>query len=170
MHLRGIMRTAPASQDVCPGRPEDDRGVFRLRAMEAPMRDLVAGGGVAVVSWLCLAIGLGNVGLQRSVALGPLTLLESPMTLVLIATSTFGMAFVVAQTMAGLRPSRLIAVVLVADLVGALVLAPIAVGELRPSDAPVVFVVLTALGVQPVLAWLGAAYAGRRSGGDSPMA
>jgi hypothetical protein len=34
----------------------------------------------------------------------------------------------------------------------------------------VVFVVLTALGVQPVLAWLGAAYAGRRSGGDSPMA
>jgi len=37
------------------------------------MRDLIAGAAVAVVSWLCLAVGLGNVGLQRSIAVGPLS-------------------------------------------------------------------------------------------------
>jgi hypothetical protein len=135
------------------------------------MRDLVAGSGVALISWLCLAVGLGNVGLQRSVAVGPLTLLESSTTLGLVAVSTFGMAILLAQAIRGVRPSRLTGAILVADLVGALVLAPIAVGELHPSDAPVVFVVLTALGVQPGTAWCGSAFGKRRKpGSGAPVA
>ena len=45
---------------------------------------------------------------------------------------------------------------LAGDLIGAVVLAPIAIGELEVIHAPLVFVAITALGLQPLAAFLGA--------------
>ncbi len=42
------------------------------------------------------------------------------------------------------------------DIIGAVVLAPILIGELEVIHAPVVFASITALGLQPVAAFLGA--------------
>lgn len=113
---------------------------------------------VCVASWVGLLIGAGNVGLQRSVAVSPLTLFERPLAVVLAV----GLAFVVALGAAMLRrgtrpaPLTLLTAVLGGDAVGALVLAPLAVGELTPLDAPEVFAALTVIGLQPVAAAAGA--------------
>lgn len=123
------------------------------------IRTLVSAVAVCVASWLGLLAGAGNVGIQRSVSLGPLTLFEHPLAIVLAT----GMAFVIAlaaTTLRGstrLRPLSLVAGVLAGDAIGALVLAPLAVGELTPLNAPVVFVALAVLGLQPLATLAGAA-------------
>jgi hypothetical protein len=117
------------------------------------MRTVIAAIAICVVSWLGLLIGAGNVGLQRSVAVSPTTLLEVPAALALAAG-----AAVLIGTLAGrngVAPLPLLAVVLVGDLIGAAVLAPLAVGELELVHAPVVFVAIAALGLQPAGAVLG---------------
>lgn len=133
------------------------------------MRELVAAGAVAGASWLGLAIGLGNVGLQRTVTVGPTSILESPVALLLVAVIAFGLTAVTTRRLRSVRPGWLVAAVLGWDAVGAAVIAPLAVGELSPSDAPVVFAALTALGIQPVGSVLGAILGRRRlvPGGSS---
>lgn len=114
---------------------------------------------VCLASWAGLAFGAGNVGLQRTILIGPWTLFEQPLAVVLptaIAFAiTFAMTGAVRATAAG--SWRLITAVLLGDAFGAIVLAPILVGELEIRDAPVVFVVITILGLQPLavaVAWL----------------
>lgn len=123
------------------------------------IRTLVGAGAVCAASWLGLLIGAGNVGLQRSVSIGPLTLVEHPLAIVLAT----GMAFIVAlgaSTLGGASRPRLLSLmagILAGDGIGALLLAPLAVGELTPFDAPVLFVALAVLGLQPLAALAGAA-------------
>jgi len=120
---------------------------------------LASAAAVCVASWLGLFLGAGNVCLQRSVSIGPLTLFEHPLA---IALAT-GMAFVIALAAAALRgsgqprPLSLVAAVLLGDAIGALILAPLAVGELTPLHAPVVFGVLAVVGLQPIATLAGAA-------------
>ncbi|OGO54046.1 MAG: hypothetical protein A2V84_09700 [Chloroflexi bacterium RBG_16_70_13] len=120
------------------------------------MRIATAAGIVCVTSWLALAVGAGNIGLQRSVAVGPLTLLEQPLTVVLVAAVSLGTALAVGWALR-VSPLQLLAGVLVGDVAGAVILAPVAIGELEPIHAPVVFAAIAVLGIQPAAAWLGAA-------------
>ena len=114
---------------------------------------------VCLASWLGLLAGAGNVGLQRSVAISPMTLLEVPLAIVLAAALAF-VASLGLTRLAHARPLQLVAWVLVGDLIGAAVLAPLAVGELEVVHAPVVFAAITALGLQPLAAIAGAWVAG----------
>lgn len=129
------------------------------------MRTAIVATGVCLVSWGGLVLGAGNVGLQRSVAVGPGTLFEVPLALILAAALAFLAAFallVLART-PQIVPWHLVVAVIVGDIVGAIVLAPLAVGELTPLNAPIVFLALTALGAQPMAAFLGAHTASRVS-------
>jgi hypothetical protein len=127
------------------------------------MRTLAVAAAICLASWFGLLVGAGNVGLQRSVAIGPATLFDVPMALLL----AFGLALVV--TVAGSRLARssgasrtsLVAAVLLCDVVGAAVIAPLAVGELELVHAPTVLVAITALGLQPIGAFIGATLAQR---------
>lgn len=122
-------------------------------------RTLVSAGAVCLASWLGLFLGAGYVGLSRSVAIGPWTLVEQPVGVALAV----GLAFIVAVGAAmrrgpgQSRPLSLTAGVLVGDAIGALILAPLAVGELTPLNAPVVFAALAVLGLQPLAAFAGTA-------------
>ena len=129
------------------------------------MRTAIVATGVCLVSWGGLFLGAGNVGLQRSVAAGPGTLVEVPLGLILAAALAFLAAFtllVLART-PQIVPWHLVVAVIVGDMVGALILAPLAVGELTPLNAPIVFLALAALGAQPMAAFLGAHTARRVS-------
>jgi hypothetical protein len=107
-----------------------------------------------VSSWLALAFAAGNVGLQQSISNGATTLFERPVVLVLVAVAAFGVAFVSARTL-HLRPAPLLIGVLLGDAIAGLVLAPIAVGELEPLHAPLVFAAVSVLGIQPAAALAG---------------
>ncbi len=129
------------------------------------MRTAIVATGVCLVSWGGLFLGAGNVGLQRSVAVGPGTLVEVPLGLILASALAFLAAFtllVLART-PQIVPWHLVVAVIVGDMVGALILAPLAVGELTPLNAPIVFLALAALGAQPIAAFLGAHTARRVS-------
>ncbi len=129
------------------------------------MRTAIVATGVCLVSWGGLFLGAGNIGLQRSVAVGPGTLVEVPLGLILAAALAFLAAFtllVLART-PQIVPWHLVVAVIVGDMVGALILAPLAVGELTPLNAPIVFLALAALGAQPMAAFLGAHTARRVS-------
>lgn len=132
-------------------------------------RDVLVAPFVCVPSWLALAIGAGNVGLQRSVSIGPATLLEQPFALTFVAVAAFVASAAVGGRIASLTPVRIAVAVLVSDCVGAAFIAPLAIGELTPLDAPIVFAALTGLGVQPVAsfagAWFGSALRRPRSAG-----
>ena len=96
---------------------------------------------------------------------GPGTLVEVPLGLILAAALAFLAAFtllVLART-PQIVPWHLVVAVIVGDMVGALILAPLAVGELTPLNAPIVFLALAALGAQPMAAFLGAHTARRVS-------
>jgi hypothetical protein len=117
-----------------------------------------------VASWIGLAIGAGNVGLQRSVAVSPLTLLEVPLGLGLASITAFGATWLPSR-LAGSRvasPIGVLAGVIAGDVLGAVVLAPILIGELEVIHAPVLFAAITALGLQPAAAYLGAVLSGSR--------
>lgn len=127
------------------------------------MRAAGIGAAICIASWLGLLFGAGNVGLQRSVAIGPVTLLEVPVALLLAATLAFVSAFVLSPLAAKPRPLhslKVVAWVLVGDLIGAVLLAPLAIGELEVIHAPTVFAAITALGLQPLMAAAGAWAAG----------
>jgi hypothetical protein len=117
-----------------------------------------AAGAVCVASWLVLWVAAGDIGLQRSVAVSPLTLFEVPLALVLVPGIAAAIAWAAARLTGAGRawPLHLGVAVLVGDLFGAAVLAPALVGELEAIHAPVVFAVITALGLQPAAAMLGA--------------
>lgn len=119
---------------------------------------------VCVGSWIGLLIGAGNVGLQRSVAVGPLTLLELPLALGLAAALAFLAAWLPARfgPTSAFSPFALVRGVVAGDLIGAVILAPLVIGELEVIHAPVVFAAITALGLQPLAAFLGARLAGAR--------
>lgn len=126
---------------------------------------------VCVASWIGLLIGAGNVGLQRSVAIGPLTLLELPLALGLATVLAFLAAWLPARfgPTSAFSPLPLVGGVVAGDLIGAVILAPYLVGELEVIHAPVVFAAITALGLQPLAAFAGAWFAARlqlRRGGD----
>lgn len=129
------------------------------------MRTAFVATGVCLVSWGGLFLGAGNVGLQRSVAVGPGTLVEVPLGLILASALAFLAAFtlLVPARTPQIVPWHLVVAVIVGDMVGALILAPLAVGELTPLNAPIVFLALAALGAQPMAAFLGAHTARRVS-------
>ena len=122
------------------------------------MRTAVIAALVCGASWIGLWIGAGWVGLSRSVAVSPLTLVEVPLGPLFAAIAAFVIGWLPGRLdrMSGLDPVRLVAAVLIGDVVGAAVLAPILVGELEVIHAPIVFASITALGLQPLAAFVGA--------------
>ena len=120
------------------------------------MRAAAIGAVVCLASWLGLWAGAGYVGLSRSVAVSPTSLFEVPMALVLASALAFVSAFGLTRLARGTLPLQLVAWVLVGDLFGAGVLAPLAVGELEMAHAPIVFAAISALGMQPLAAGVGA--------------
>lgn len=123
-----------------------------------------------MVSWLALSAGGGNVGLQRSVAAGPTTLGERPLAIVFVAIVSLIAALTITIVARSMRSGPLLLSVLAWDVVGAAVLAPLAIGELEPFHSPVVFVVLTVVGVQPLEALVGSGIGQRISTGTAPAA
>jgi hypothetical protein len=117
---------------------------------------------VCLGTWFALAESAGNVGLQRSISKGAMTLFEHPLVVVFVALTAFVLAFVSA-TWLRLGGVQLLAGVLIGDLFAGLVLAPLAVGELEPIHAPLVFAAVSLLGVQPAVAFAGAWAANVRS-------
>ena len=122
------------------------------------MRTAITAALVCVASWIGLEVGAGNIGLQRSVAVSPLTLAEVPLALCLAAALAFVIAWLPRRLdrKAAPDPVWLVIGVLIGDVIGAVVLAPVLVGELEVIHAPVVFAAITALGLQPLAAFLGA--------------
>lgn len=111
-------------------------------------------------TWLAL-LTAGNVGLQRSISQGAVTLFEQPLAVGSVAATGFAIAYVCARRLR-LAALPLIAGVLACDALAGFVLAPLAIGELEPIHAPLVFAAVSVLGVQPAACFLGAALAGRR--------
>lgn len=130
------------------------------------MRLVIGSGLVCVASWLALAAGAGDVGLQRSISKDATALADYPLALVLVAVAAFGTAFVMTRAWR-LRPTRLLVGVLIGDALAGLVLAPVAIGELEPIHAPLVFAAVTVLGLQPAGVLLGAWFATRITGASS---
>ena len=122
---------------------------------------------VCLASWVGLAVGAGNVGLQRTISTGPSALLESPLAIVLSTSLAFATAIALSRGRGDARADRwiLVGAVLVGDAIGAVVIAPALIGELEVANAPVVFAVLATLGLQPLAAALGATVASRPSSG-----
>jgi hypothetical protein len=108
---------------------------------------MLVGAVATIAAWLALLVTAGHVGLSRSIAVGPATLLERPAAI----AATLGAAVLVAH-LAGravaTRPSWVAAVTgaVTTTIVGSAVVAPLAVGELEIGHAPVVFVVLSLVG------------------------
>ena len=129
--------------------------------MKLNLSRVIAGGAaVCLASWFALAAAAGNVGLQRSISKGGVSLFELPSVLVLVALAASAVAFVAAKRL-DLTAPQLVLAVLVGDLVAGLVLAPLAVGELEPIHAPLVFAAVSVMGLQPAAAFVGA-WAGQR--------
>lgn len=121
---------------------------------------LAGGAAVCLATWSVLAATAGNVGLQRSIARGGITLLELPSVVLLVALVAVAVAFVAAKRL-DLTAPQLVAAVLIGDLFAGLILAPLAVGELEPIHAPLVFAAVSVMGLQPAAAFVGA-WAGLR--------
>lgn len=119
---------------------------------------------VCIASWLALLAGAGNVGLQRSISKGAVSLIEEPTALILVAVVAFGVSFLVARAWR-LSARDLLVGVLVGDALAGLVLAPLLIGELEPIHAPLVFAAVAVLGLQPAAALVGAWLAARRLAG-----
>ena len=130
--------------------------------MKRDLVRLVAGSAaVCLASWFTLAAAAGGVGLQRSIPKGAATLLlEQPVAVVLVAVAAFGVAYVSARRL-GVGSLPLLVGVLLGDAFAGLVLAPLAVGELEPIHAPLVWAAVSILGVQPAAAFAGAWAASR---------
>ena len=117
---------------------------------------LAAGSGaVCLFTWIALAATAGNVGLQRSISKGALTLFEQPQVVVVVGLLSFGLAYAGVKLL-HLSAVQLLVGVLVGDLFAGLVLAPLAVGELEPIHAPLVIAAVSLVGVQPAAAFAGA--------------
>jgi hypothetical protein len=117
---------------------------------------------VCLASWFVLLLTAGNVGLQRSISKGAFSLFELPAVVAGVTATAFAIAFIGAATMR-LGSIPLLVGVLIGDAFAGLVLAPLAVGELEPIDAPLVFAAVTVVGLQPAAALAGAWAANRRS-------
>ncbi len=113
---------------------------------------------VCAASWIGLWIGAGWIGLSRSVAVNPLTLVEVPLGPLFGGVAAFVAAWLPGRLEARSAhdPIRLLAAVLVGDVIGAAVLAPFVIGELEVIHAPIVFASITALGLQPLAVLVGA--------------
>ena len=121
------------------------------------MKLAIASGLVCLMSWAALGLAAGNEALQRSVSsMGPLSLLERPIAILLPAAIALAAAALLARTIAPIIPSRLLKGVLVGDALGSILIAPLLIGELGPLNAPITFAVLAALGAQPLAAFVGA--------------
>ena len=126
------------------------------------MRLTFGSGIVCVATWFALQLGAGNVGLQRSISKGAISLVEQPAALILVAVAGLVTAYAVTR-MFRLQPIPLLVGVLLGNAFAGIVLAPIAVGELEPIDAPLVFAAVSVLGLQPAAAFLGSWLAARRA-------
>jgi len=122
------------------------------------MRTVAVATLACVASWIGLWIGAGWIGLSRSVAVSPLTLVEVPLGLLFAVIAAFVIGWLPGRLdrKSAPDPIRMVAAVLIGDIIGAAVLAPVLIGELEVVHAPIVFASITALGLQPVAAFLGA--------------
>lgn len=133
-----------------PGAPD---GPMRQRLL----RLVAASSAVCLGTWLAL-LSAGDIGLQRSISQGALTLFEQPLAVGLVAAMGFAIAYLSAKRLR-LSAVPLVIGVLLGDAFAGLVMAPIAIGELEPIHAPLVFAAVSLLGVQPAASLAGAVLA-----------
>lgn len=119
---------------------------------------LLAGAG----SWAALTLGIGYEGASRAVSVGLDTLAADHWVALVLAGLTAA-TFAAVGCRRGARPLQVLSVVVAMDLFAAIVLAPLLVGELSPTDPGPVIATLSALGLQPLGALIGASVV--RAGG-----
>ena len=145
--------------------------------MIAPVtRAFAFGALVCLASWIGLAFGAGNVGLQQSLSLDAVEFATRyPAAVVLSLAAAFSVAFVVARALRTARGFALLGAlaVLVGDIAASFVAAPVLVGELEPQHGVTVLLAVSLYGSQILAAWLGAALgavAHVRPESDRPLA
>lgn len=122
-------------------------------------RPWLVGASVAIGSWVILLLVLGNVGLQQAVSRGPLSTDRAVGFLLIVLWS--GLVGLAAATPTRPAVGAGIAAMLLLDVAAALV-GVLLVGELGPDDLARVFVVVSALGLQPLGFVVGALLKARR--------
>ena len=133
------------------------------------MRAALAGIVPTIAAWMTLQFTLGNVGLQRSVAIGPATLLENPVAIGSTLVVAGVAAHLVARTGSGtVSWAGPVAASILTTVVGSAVLAPLAVGELQIGHAPVVSLVISLFGMVFVAIGVGTASVRRAAGRVTP--
>src|SRR5919107_4368372 len=90
---------------------------------------------VCLTTWLTLAITAGDLGLQRSISKGAVSLFEIPIVIIGVASVAFVVGCLTSMRL-GIGSLQLLFGVLIGDLFAGVVLAPIAIGELEPIHAP----------------------------------
>lgn len=121
------------------------------------MRGPMFGTLVCAASWLILAVGAGNVGLQRSVSDGPWLLLsEHPAAVPALLVVAFLVSYFLARGLLRITALEAAAWILTGDLFASIVLAPLLIGELEVVHAPIVFATISFFGLQIAAATLGA--------------
>jgi hypothetical protein len=124
--------------------------------------------------WALLIFGLGNIGLQRSVTVGPQVLLtEYPLVTVASFLIALGGAALLGRWLRiGVRagwPLPATTLVLIAGM--SWLVAPILIGELEFEHGSLIFLVLSVVGVLPFGVLLGSLIAGwwtHRDGAAAP--
>jgi hypothetical protein len=120
---------------------------------------------VCVVSWLGLAGGAGNVGLQQSLRLDPVTFATAyPLAMGLSIGAALLAAYLFARAK-GTPPAFAIVgalAVLLGDAAGSLLAAPLLIGELELQHGAAVLLVTSLFGAQVIAAWAGAMLGARR--------
>jgi hypothetical protein len=129
------------------------------------IRLALASSAVCLASWLALAATAGGVGLQWSISRGAMSLLENPGVIAGVTVTTLAVAYLSAARFR-VATIPLVIGVLIGDLFAGLVLAPIAVGELAPIHAPLVFAAVAVVGLQPAVVLIGAWAARARQTGS----
>ncbi len=123
------------------------------------VKALAFGGLVCIASWVGLAIGAGNVGLQQSVSRDPVFFATTyPLAIVLSLAAAFAAALIHARVQRTPRSFALIGAlaVLVGDVMASFLVAPLLVGELEMKHGFIVLLATSLCGLQIAAAWLGA--------------
>jgi hypothetical protein len=114
---------------------------------------------LAAATYAILWLGLGNIGLQQTVSIGPEVLLTTYLpTTALVAVLGVIVGGLVAALLRFDRVEALLlaATVVLVDVVMAVIVAPILIGEITLRHTPIVLAVLAVLGFQPLAIVIGA--------------
>jgi hypothetical protein len=128
------------------------------------VRAVVIGGALGLVGWALLLALLGNLGLQQSVSKPPSEAFSDyGIQFLIVGAATLLLAYLASAIWPrDISPRWVLIGLLATEGIGALLLAPMLIGEITLSMAPAVMLVLTAFGLTLLGAYLGAVAGSRR--------